>query len=144
MIPGTYDFYTIEFRTAFKGDPGAKELKDVRDESYDWRSVGEHFLAEVMPWVGKGNNRHPRNQRDHDEMYTIYRACSYFGWPKLSVAMEYYERLLKADAEGAFDYRGTYGDLSNKVRHDFRVVKVVISFSEEVTPITLPETASKT
>lgn len=133
MTDGTYTYYTIQHRVTHKNkwceldaplEP-VEKLDEFSFSSFDW--MGQ--FAE--PWVGSGNDYKPR-YKSHTELYGVWASTSFNGWWSKNNAFNALKRLHKASDAGKLDYKDAYGNLCQRVRFQFRVVKITVSQKTEI------------
>ncbi len=132
MKNGEFTFYTLQHRRThlspwLKPEGKLSSTKDKKDK--EWAFSGWDIFAE--PWHGIGNNWRPKYKKAHNETCEVRANTGYNGWWNLEYAVKGLRRVQKADTQGKFDYRDGYNNLTQAVRHEFRLVKVVISKQTE-------------
>jgi hypothetical protein len=97
-------------------------LKRVKGE---WAfSSWDYFGRAFRTMIGKGNNVRPRYKKADEDRTVVYRECRRSGWKQRKHAIHALRRVCKLDDGGAFDRNDSYGHKCQRVRHEFRVVKV--------------------
>jgi hypothetical protein len=130
--PGKHVFYQLQHRKTHES-PWLKpkgKLKPV--ENRDWAfSSWDYFGGKAEPWAGRGNGYKPKYPEAHEETHEVWARTGYHGWWTLEYALKALARVTKAQAEGAFDSRGSYKEHCQALRYEFRIVKVSIEYSVE-------------
>ena len=126
MQDGDYEIYCIQSRTTHKGEhlKIGSPLKPVPKKEQRWYFIGPDAHAAINPWKGYGVHRYPKSS---DELHKVRNLTGCSGWFNVKHAVAAFKRLLKADANGDHDYTDPYGGKTSEVRHEFRIVKKVMS-----------------
>lgn len=133
MTPGDHVFYTIQHRTTQKSpwlEPSG-ELSPY-EEGTDWSfSSFDHFGRALDPWAGSGNDYKPVDSKATDQKHAVRCITGQHGWWDLKYAKAALKRVKQLDAKGAFDSKWD-GTVTQAIRHEFRIVRVSLSYQVEV------------
>ena len=133
MREGTFTYYTLQHRIIQRTpwNKPKEPLKPVKDE---WGCTNwETFGWVIEPWHGTGNNYRPKYRKAHDEIHNVWEKTRRRGWWTFKFAVRGLKRVREADAKGVFDYKEhETSKVVQRVRHEFRLVKVTGSKKTEV------------
>lgn len=142
MKNGQYTFYAVQQRTHSKGGwlkPNSP-LQPVPAQECEWHCCGNDYWGySTNPHVGTGNNWIAAHRRADKEWFDCQRATGQHGWFTLKYALAALKRLRKHDSEGHYNYRDTYGKLCQEVRHEFRIVKITLTYQRNIEPLTVDD-----
>ena len=108
-------------------------LAKVEDKGWSGCS-SDYFGHSLNPHIG--NNWYPANIEANRQFYDNYHNTGIHGWNDVEIAIEALKRIRKDDSNGLYDTRDTYRKLCQVVRHNFRILKIEISYNRQDTPIT--------
>jgi len=131
MKDGNFIFYALQHRRThlspwLKPNDKLTKVEDKEDEEWAFSSW-DVFGLTAEPWHGRGNEYRPKFKKSHNETFDVYINTTYHGWLSLKYAIKGLKRVQKADTKGKFYCRSSYGYHEQAVRHEFRLVEVVIS-----------------
>lgn len=130
---GKHEFYTIQFRTVGKNKwlDLDSSIKPVDYEEWHYCSWGQS----CDPHIGTGNNWRAKNQKAHRQWHDLSMATGYHGWYDMKYAIAALKRLREDDSNGVYDSFDGYNKRHQRVRHEFRIVKLTISMKMEAADI---------
>ena len=145
MIEGDHTFYYIQQRQTHKS-PWLKpkgKLKCWREKNKEWHGASWDFFGKGL--APSNLCRHAcsscyttqRHRKAGDEAHDVWAHTGYHGWRTLKYALAALKRCRKEDAKGTFDSRDGYKNHEQAVRHEFRLVKVTLSYHVE--PVTIDD-----
>ena len=131
MRDGTFTFYTLQHRRThtspwLKPQGKLKPTTDKDDKEWVFSSW-DVFGPTAEPWHGPASNWRPKHKKAQNETHAVWADTGYHGWWTLKYAVKGLRRVRKADANGKFDCRSSYGRREQIIRHEFRLVKVITS-----------------
>lgn len=150
MRNGTHVVYCIQYRTFASGewlklDSKIKELPEYgtvkfpKSAKTQWSVCGEHWSRSMIPHVGTGDQHRPLNQKAYDQFRDTYRATSYHGWWDAKYAIAALKRIKQDDEKGEYDSRDGYGKLHQRIRHEFRLARLELTYQKKIEPISVDE-----
>lgn len=136
MEPGIYTIFCLQFRTTEKSPWLKPKEKRERVERDEWGWCGRDYWGRsTNPHIGTGNDWRPRNKAMSDDAAATFRATDHFGWTKREYANTALKTARKDDDAGMYDSRDTYGHHEQSVRHEFRIVRLEITYNQIVLPV---------
>lgn len=124
MEDGKFTFFIVQWRLAYRRKPGAKRWTEDRDDSW---SSGDWNATACGGWVKGANPPRIRDKKASDESHLVWCSTGYHGWWTIEPARRALGHLRKADEQGWFNWKDTYQHVTEEVRHDFRIIKMVLS-----------------
>lgn len=128
MADGTYTYYTIQHRRTHESPWLKPKAPLIKAQQKDWHfSSFDSFGFAFEPWL----DFKPKYPKSQNETHDVWAKTSHKGWWTLKYAVRALKRARKASEEGKFDSRDSYNTLSQAVRYEFRIVKMVVSQQTE-------------
>ena len=137
MLEGTCTFYTIQHKTTGQS-PWLRPEEPIIPKLH-WQgnwvfSSFDHFGMSFDPHEGVGNNRHAVDQAASNEIHAIWSKTGHKGWRSLRHAKSALRRVRSHDNLGKYNGTDTHGNVCQAVRHEFRIVKIIISCKMDLVP----------
>ncbi len=116
-------------RTSEWANPDS-EWEDYPDD--DWSECGESFG--IDPHNNKGNDLKWLHVKAHEDLSTVKQLTGHHGWENIKYAIRGMKLARMKDAAGKNDYidPGCGSKLMRRVRHKFRIAKIVVSHETTV------------
>lgn len=132
---GIHTIFTLQHRVIARS-PWLKPKEPVIDEkSEDWFFCGEQFARSLNPHIGTGNDWRAANKKAECQWYDTQRATGVHGWYDANYAIKAIKRVRDDDDKGMYDTVSTYGQREQVVRHEFRIVQVVVNYQFSIHPM---------
>lgn len=129
MQDGRYEIYAIQHRTTHQSPKG--KLEPVTDR--DWGSCGPDYWGVAMdPHNGNPSDLKHTYPKSSDELFDVRNKTGYPGWFDIKYAIAAVKRLSKLDAKGKFDSFDGYSNHCQAIRHEFRIIRILLSQKTEV------------
>ena len=104
---GRYTVYTIQHKTTRASEVyGDLKSKMILTSTHKlWGYTGTEYFGEVLdPHIGTDNDLRPVDKQAHWELSHSNEKAGIQGFYTLSYALQAIKRLIKADADGEYDY----------------------------------------
>ena len=129
-------YYTFQYRTVKQSPWGKPEspMKLVKPKE-KWSYACYDNFTGLKPYYYKkwGNGLLFYTKAAYDDYSSLWQRTRRFGYTDLDHATKALLRVMDNDRAGKFDYKETYGKVTQTVRHHFRIVKVL--YVEEVSSV---------
>ena len=133
MQDGRYEIYVIQHRTTHQS-PWLKpkgKLEPIIDR--DWGSCGVDYWGFAMaPHNGNASDFKYKYQKSSDQLFDVRNKTGYPGWFDIKYAIAAVKRLSKLDAKGKFDSFDGYNNHCQAIRHEFRIIRILLSQKTEI------------
>jgi hypothetical protein len=140
MKNGQYTFYTVQQRLRARTDWLKPLTPLILVPDQEWKGCGDGYWGRsVNPHIGRGNNWRPANRAADTEWWNCYQATGIYGWFSLKYAIAALSRCRQHDNEGLYDICDIYGDIEQVQRHEFRIVKIALTYQKTVEPLTVDD-----
>ena len=140
MKNGQYTFYVIQQRRRAEGEWLKLEspIKPIpEEERHDWSNCSPEFWGcSLNPHTKNYKPSHIAADKEWCECKVATGNC---GWWTLKYAIEALKRVRQDDADGMYDSRDTYGKTEQLVRHEFRIVKIQLTYEYISEPLTVED-----
>ncbi len=132
MKNGTHTIYCVQYRRKAEGpwlklDAAIKATPVAKRDDWNFCSP-DAWGKSMIPYRGKGNKRRPVNPVATRQYCTLHDVTGFHGWLNMAYASAAFQRANRDSDAGVYDSRDGYGQLHQRVRFEFRVVKVVVMY----------------
>ena len=141
MRNGTHIIFCIQQRQSKKGAwlKLDSELKPVPKKDNDWSTCGDDYWGRSTNPLKKGGNWERKFPDADKQWQDAYNATGTHGWYDVEYAIAALKRIRDDDNNGMYDSIDGYGKRHQVIRHEFRIVKMVLTYHLEVTPATIED-----